>query len=203
MLNKQPIPKEKWLPIKNYEGLYEVSNLGRVRGLKRIIPGGGPHGPVLRAQKARIIKPYFKPKGYGSVSLQKHQKRTVLSIHRLVATAFIGDCPSGLECAHMDGNPTNNNVENLAWVTLSENQHHRKIHGTSNCGERQWKTKLTDVDVLEMLARHKTGELYKSIAKDYQASPKSVYYILAGYGWNHLRNGYNELLNQAILEGGE
>lgn len=110
------MPDEVWKPVVGYEGRYEVSNAGRVRSL--IDTGGKPRvKPMIR--KLRMMK-----SGYLSVTLWNHGKVRLMKPHRLVAEAFL-DKPDGAECVnHINGDKTDNRVENLEWCTLSENTRH-------------------------------------------------------------------------------
>lgn len=103
---------EEWKPVKGFEGCYEISNLGRVRSLPR---------PYC---KGRVLKPKKMKIGYNSVNLSKNSVKTTLYIHRLVASHFIDNPDKKLEVNHKDGDKTNNNVDNLEWVSSSENTQH-------------------------------------------------------------------------------
>ena len=99
---------EKWKPIPGYEGLYDVSDQGRVRSHYR-------GGRILQMTKTR--------NGYPSVSLHKAGRQTTKAVHRLVAEVFLG--PSELHVNHKDGDKTNNRARNLEWCTHAENMTHR------------------------------------------------------------------------------
>ncbi len=115
--------KEEWKPIKGYEGLYLISNLGNVKSASRIRYKGG----VL---KERILKPRQRNKNgknrykYKLVALWKDGKRKDVSIHKLVAETFIPKIAGKNIINHIDGNPENNCVNNLEWCTPKENTHH-------------------------------------------------------------------------------
>lgn len=111
---------EVWLAVGGYEGLYEVSDAGRVRSL----PRGGTRGGVLRGDLHRA--------GYPCVRLSKEGHKTHLTVHSLVAKAFLGQRPDGMECRHINGDPSDNRAENLAWGTSSENSHDMVLHGRTN-----------------------------------------------------------------------
>lgn len=100
---------EVWKPIAGYEGLYEVSNQGRVRSLKG---------------KQKIRKFWKINRGYMSVRLSKNGKSQTCLVHRLVAATFCNK-PEGCDVVnHIDNNPLNNQAENLEWVTQKRNVHH-------------------------------------------------------------------------------
>lgn len=110
--------KGKWLPIKGYEGRYEVSNAGRVRSLDRVeLQKNG----VTRIRKGKILVLKQNDKGYCTVGLSKKCVHKFHLVHRLVAVAFIPN-PLGLCCInHKDCNPSNNNVSNIEWCTYQYN----------------------------------------------------------------------------------
>lgn len=112
--------KEIWRDIKGYEGLYQVSNIGRVKSLERIITN--TLGSYTRAEK--ILVPLKTKKGYYQIHLHKNGVCKTSKIHRLVAEAFIPNPLNKSQVNHIDGNKINNNVENLEWATQEENMQH-------------------------------------------------------------------------------
>lgn len=114
---------EQWLPVPGYEGVYEVSNLGRVRSLDR-------KDNLGRLRRGRVLKLRTDRDGY----LQFHaggKHRRILRVHRLVLLAFEGPAPEGAnEALHGDGNPLNNALTNLRWGSRSENAVDAVVHGT-------------------------------------------------------------------------
>ena len=100
--------KESWQPVDGYEGLYEVSNRGQVR----------------RVKTGRILRPSAKGPGYPAVSLSEHGKVKTRYIHHLVAFAFIGKRPDGMDINHKDCDKENNAVGNLEYISHVENQRH-------------------------------------------------------------------------------
>lgn len=102
---------EEWKPVKGYEGRYEVSNLGRVRSLKRATTNGV------------VLKQTIKH-GYMHVCLSKENKPSTKRVHRLVAEAFIANPMGKPVVNHIDGDKTNNAASNLEWATNSENELH-------------------------------------------------------------------------------
>ena len=111
--------EEIWKDIEGYEGLYQVSNWGRVRSLDRL-------GTDRRKLKGKILSPRERS-GYWCVSLRKDGNNIDISVHRLVAVAFILNPNNFPQVGHKDeknlktSNECNNNVENLEWVTAKEN----------------------------------------------------------------------------------
>lgn len=112
--------KEVWKDIAGYEGLYQVSNFGRVRSLERVVQH--MHSGKLTLP-SKLKEPSFDGR-YLFVVLSKDGKRKQFSIHRLVAETFIPN-PDGLPCVnHKDENKTNNHVDNLEWCTYKYNTHY-------------------------------------------------------------------------------
>lgn len=112
--------QEIWKDVGGFEGLYQVSNLGRVKSLEKKIP----YGYGLRTIPERILKNNVNEYGYLYVRLYKDAKGTKFKIHRLVALTFLEN-PKNKRCVnHKDGNKQNNCVENLEWVTHGENMQH-------------------------------------------------------------------------------
>lgn len=108
-------PTNEWI---DYRGLYQVSNFGRVRSLKRTYKSanGG-----IRYIDEHIVKMYFNHKGYLQVFLYKEGKRKTVFVHRLVAFLFIPNYSNKPQIDHIDTNKSNNNENNLRWVTNKEN----------------------------------------------------------------------------------
>ena len=110
--------QEVWKPIDGFEGLYEVSNLGRVKSLDRYVDNG--HGST-RLAKGRILKPQLVMGGYLQVILCRNCKPSLFKVHRLVYEAFHGKRPEGMEINHIDEDKSNNSLENLNLMTHKEN----------------------------------------------------------------------------------
>jgi hypothetical protein len=104
---------EQWKDIKGYEGLYQVSNLGRVKSLPKI------SGCCFQSEM--LIKPHKDHKGYLYVGLCKNAKYKYFKVHRLVADAFILNPDHKPFINHINYDKANNNVSNLEWVTAKEN----------------------------------------------------------------------------------
>lgn len=113
--------QEIWKDIKEYEGLYQVSNLGNVKSLKRYV---NTNGGAKRLVKEKILKPIIDNTNYYVVSLWKNNVCQRAHIHRLVVETFISNIYHKPYVNHKDGNKLNNNVNNLEWCTPKENNLH-------------------------------------------------------------------------------
>lgn len=109
---------EIWKDIQGYEGLYQVSNYGRVRSLDRYISYKGI-GKALR--KGKFLKPYQADNGYLRVILQKDGKINNFAVHALVMKMFVGEKQANMQINHKDECKTNNNVENLEYCSAKYN----------------------------------------------------------------------------------
>lgn len=114
--------REVWKPVIGFESSYEVSSLGRVKSVMRIIVDR----KCVRIFKGKILKPteHNGKQPYFYVSLSNGGKIRKYLVHRLVAEAFIPNPLCKEQVNHIDGNPQNNSVENLEWCTNSENTQH-------------------------------------------------------------------------------
>lgn len=112
---------EEWRDVKGYEGIYQVSNTGEVRSLDRkcVYSNGDQH-----IHKGKTLTKTINNHGYFYISLCINSKPKKKFIHRLVAEAFIPNPENKGNVNHKDGNPLNNNVNNLEWATYKENSRH-------------------------------------------------------------------------------
>ena len=109
--------QERWLPVVGYEGLYEVSDQGRVKRLARVGKSW-----VL---PERILKGSHNYRGYAQVGMFGKSKK----VHRLVLEAFVGPCPKGMVACHWNDDPSDNRLENLRWDTEKANQADKMRNG--------------------------------------------------------------------------
>lgn len=115
---------EKWMPVPDYEGLYEVSNFGNVRSLDRTVKGRpGTYAKI----KGKTLTPIKNSEGYLRVNLCSERGRKAEFVHRLVAKAFIKNFDNLPEVNHKDENKENNFVENLEWCDSKYNSNYGTI----------------------------------------------------------------------------
>ena len=117
---------EVWRDIKGFEGVYQVSNLGRVKSLDRYVECDDS----IRHYKGRLMKPNKKKNGYLQVNLRRRETNKKYLVHRLVASAFLPNPDSLKTVNHKDENKENNCVDNLEWCTVEYNNHYGKGHRT-------------------------------------------------------------------------
>jgi hypothetical protein len=170
--------KERWRAVVDYEGLYEVSDQGRVKSLPRATTRGG------------ILKPIpYGTLGHLRVNLSKDGKARLHFVHTLVLTAFVGPRPEGKEgCHYPDRDPTNNRLGNLMWGTRLENMMHKTIHGThpDRRGENHPLAKLSDSKIAFIFECSRAGNSQKYIALTLGVDPSEISRVLSGKRWNHL-----------------
>lgn len=121
---------EVWLTVDEFEGFYEVSNLGRIRSLDRADGLGRP-------RRGKVLNPVRDRKNHFSVYMRGGGKGRHRFVHRLVLTAFVGPCPEGFEGCHNDGDPSNNRLDNLRWDSQSGNVLDTVRHGTHRQTKKQ------------------------------------------------------------------
>jgi len=173
------IQNERWLPVVGYEGIYDVSNLGRIRRMKK-----GPGALV-----GRILKESLGDCGYMDVGLHKDGSQHTVKVHRLVSAAFLGECPDGKEVNHRDGVKPNNAATNLEYVTQSENALHAYRNGLKVAvhGERHGSAVLTEEKVHEIRRRLLAKETQASIAKRFHVCRATICHISTGRNWAWLK----------------
>ena len=154
---------EEWRTIAEYEGHYEVSNLGRARSLDRVDCGG-------RSRKGKVLIPNNGT--YIGVCLNKDRRQSFHRIARLVADAFMGECPSGYEVHHKDGDTHNNRLDNLQYVTHEANMRYAFLAGNRG--------RLRADDIQDIFAHERAGLTPTQIAKLYSTDRSLIYRILGG-----------------------
>lgn len=201
---------EIWKDIQGYEGLYQVSNLGRVKSVERFVDN------LVRGhywQEERILKTCKRTNGYADVLLSKDGKRKNFNIHRLVAIAFIPNPENLPQIDHINADKTDNSVNNLCWVTAKQNVNN-PLNMAHLIGENNpfYGKKHTDASKLKMRKNHvsyygalnhasrkviniETNEIFltvKSAGQKYGVSDNSIRNSIrrkhksAGYHWEYV-----------------
>ena len=158
-----------WLAVIGYEGRYEVSSLGEVRSAKTGLP----------------IKRVVATDGYLAVSLFDGQRARTKPVHVLVAAAFIGERPAGLQINHISGDKMNNARDNLEYCSRAENMRHAVRLGLTRGmkGTFHPRAKLTDAEAAAI--RGAVGSL-GAIAKRFGVNKSTIWKIKRGMSWSHL-----------------
>lgn len=177
---------ETWKSVVGYEGLYEVSDLGRVRSLDRSTTVKSRWGSTYGLPNAgRVLKSSAGAHGYQQVILYRAAKKKTHLVHRIVLDAFVGPCPENMEGCHGDGDRENNSLENLRYGTRKENLADRFAHGTVAQGEGVKTSKLTADEVLKIRAIG-TSMSQREIAKIFGVSQYAISCVLLGKSWRHV-----------------
>lgn len=176
---------EVWKDVVSWEGQYQISSLGLVRSLARYDGSGFWRkekflSPVLNSRK--------NPRSaYLWVRFFKKGEWTRFFIHRLVAAAFLPNPENKPYVNHIDGQKLNNTPLNLEWVTGEENRAHAKETGLTARGERAGKTKLTESEVRQLRKLRAEGMSGPKLGAKFGIHVSSVYAILNGRNWKHLK----------------
>jgi hypothetical protein len=124
--------------------------------------------------------------GYKEILLSTEKKRYPYYVHRLVLEAFEGPCPRGMECRHLDGTKTNNNIENLTWGTPKENMEDRDRHGKTARGANHGNSNITEEDVRKIRELRDQGLTLRAIASQFNISYGGVGRICNRITWKHI-----------------
>lgn len=123
--------EERWLPVKDYEGLYEVSDLGRIKSLPKYHGNG-----TKKLMPIKILKSFSNPKGYRIVDLPKNGRRRTTTVHRVVATTFLHPpILMRVQINHKDLVKHNNTADNLEFVTNRENMSHYYLNSAKKTSQ--------------------------------------------------------------------
>jgi hypothetical protein len=178
---------ERWAAIPGFRGSYEASTHGRIRSLDRVIVDR--NGRQKRMQ-GKVLSPGSGDYGRENVQLGKGKGDRV---HALVLLTFLHACPPGLQCAHQDGDASNNHLCNLSWKTPRGNTDDKFIHGTTSKGEAHGRSKLTSQQVADLRRKHHSGISSRLLAAEYNIHERHVRQISSGKKvWKHLSSVQQE-----------
>lgn len=159
-------------------------------------------GEIFSTVKKPVSKNILYPKpyklvlsgdrgGYLMFSPFINGKQNIRKVHRVILETFVGPCPPGMACSHLDGNRKNNNIDNLEWATTIRNNDMKNIHGTVGCGEKHGGSKIKSEDVPSMIAMRKQGQTYKEIADRFNLTPEQASRIIRNKAWVHIPRAKN------------
>lgn len=171
------LPNEIWKDVVGFEGIYLVSNLGRIQSLARD-----------RILENKILKQYINFSGYVIIKLQNNGKIFSRKVHRLVAIAFKPNPNNYSEINYISGVKTENHVENLEWCDHHHNMKHAVKMGLHRCiqGEDIHLAKLTEEQVLEIREKRKSGVSLNQLALEYKVSKTTTSKICLRQTWKHI-----------------
>lgn len=177
--------QEQWKDIPDYEGIYQASDLGRIKSLDRLVR----HRNIYALLKSRIYTISLLNNKYLNVGLNKNGKQRMFLVHRLIALSFIPNPENKPEVNHKGEKPNklDNRVWMLEWATKKENTEHcdnNKLRNPAK-GERVHLAKLTEKEVLEIRAIGKSMSQQK-IAVKYNMTPSIIGKILNRKMWKHI-----------------
>lgn len=181
---------EIWKPVVGYEGLYEVSSLGRVRSLDRdSVFANKKTGVIRRTHRGRLLTPVYDGRGlYKHVNLRKNGVAVSRNVHRLVAIAFVPNPNNLPEVNHIDEDKTNNAASNLEWCDhLYNNRYGTKL--TASQGEKNAMNKFSEETVREMRMVFVPGDPefgLMALSRKYGISPSHTCAILKRRRWGWL-----------------
>ncbi len=171
---------EHWKDIVGYEGVYQVSDVGRV---KTII------GTKCKQERLKSVT-LRKDNGYYIVTLYRNNRGKTKYIHRVVLEAFVGPCPNDHECRHLDGIKIHNMLSNLVWGTRTENSQDTLKHGNhfqpDNRGSRHGESKLIESDIPRIRCLLKDGVAQSEVAIQFGVSQGLISRIKLRKNWRHV-----------------
>jgi len=180
---------ENWRDVVGYEGIYQVSDLGRVKSLDRDSYFIRRGKKIPRKHISRILKQHQNMFGYMTVCLNKPgSKQRSHKVHRIVAEAFIDNQLSYLQVNHIDGKKDNNKIENLEWCNNKQNIVHAYSIGLimPKLGSNSHLAKIKEEDVIKIKKLILSGETLENIARLYNISASMVGRIKANKAWKHV-----------------
>ena len=171
---------EIWKDIESYEGIYQVSNYGKIKSLKRNVLMKGKFNYF---KEEKILNPSTHKNGYLAIGLTKENKTKTFKVHRIVALHFIDNFLNKPEINHIDSDKSNNNVLNLEWCTSKENKEHAVKNKLNAFGEKSSGSKLTEKEVLEIRESNLSPT---ELSEKYKVNKGSISSIKNRKTWNHI-----------------
>jgi len=161
---------EVWKDVPGFEPFYQVSNLGRVKSKDRWSPINGG----LRFFAGKMMKLSLNHYGYLHVSFTINGKGKCINAHQLVAWAFFGEQLPGIQVNHIDGNKQNNSINNLEYVTNSQNIQHACDTGLFNNKKRMKTCRFSDEQIIEIRQLLTNGASSSEVGRQYNCSAYEI-----------------------------
>lgn len=168
--------EEMWKDVPEFEGCYQISNLGRVRSIDRKFKSKDGRNWSI---KGRIDNPTISSKGYFHKRFKYNGKQKNYKIHRLVGLLFLTNSSNLLEINHKDGNKLNNNAENLEWCSRQQNMNHASINGLLP-------RKLDSKKIIIIREKYINGSSKESLAKEFNVTIPCIHSIIIRHTWKHV-----------------
>ena len=168
---------------------YMISNTGVVKRLSTDMwIKSSIKGEYMTNRPDKIMKSHISSGGYLRISLQTKSGSSMFFIHRLIAEVFIPNPDNKPMVNHKNGNKLDFRIDNLEWVTASENEKHAYDNNLKfgQRGSKNPMAKLSEYDVREIKKRLKNGDKPLNISKDYNTNKMNIYKIKSGIRWNHI-----------------
>jgi len=170
---------ERWRSVVGYEEMYEISSLGRARGVDRIDSAG-------RRWRGRVLSPQPAGAGYLYFNLSHAGKTRRRAASRAILESFVGPCPENMEACHNNGVKLDNSVGNLRWDTKKGNEKDKAIHGTRIVGELHKNSKLNSTNVERINDLHRAGYSQDGIGEWLSIGRSAVRKVVTGKTWKHV-----------------
>lgn len=180
------IKKETWKDIEGYEGIYQISDFGRVKSLERIVSYEINGRRRSRLQKESIRKQKINRWGYKSVNLNKDASIKTFEIHRLVATHFLNCNYDGKQVNHIDGDKENNVINNLEFVTPRDNIKHAFENGLIPIRVGR-KLNQEKADKIRREKNSNPNISHADLSMRYGVSVRTIIDVLNNVSWKNLR----------------
>jgi hypothetical protein len=183
--------EERWAPCPfGYDGLYEVSDHGQVRSTDRTVTSRNRWGPIEKHLRGMIRAQNAGAYGYLTVNLSREGKVKIWRVHLLVAAAFLGPRPPGMDIRHGPAGRLVNAVWNLSYGSRAENEQDKIRDGTFrhgiSKGEKNGNARLTGNQVIEIRRRYRAGESQSALGREFGVTYQSIRLVVYRKTWKHV-----------------
>lgn len=174
--------QEEWRGVVGFDDSYEVSNLGAVRSKTRVIVDS----KSTRIFKGKILQAGVQSNDYLGVHLYKGSKSTSRLVHYLVAEAFLGTRPDGMDVDHIDSNRANNSLSNLRYIPIKENRGRPKNPVRKSPSKKGKSNKLTAEQVIHLRQERANGINLSQYATRWNVSLSTIHHAASGRSWKNV-----------------
>lgn len=173
---------EVWADVPGYGNHFQASSMGRIKSKARCVIRKHSKGSIQKFYyKEKILKPTSSDKyGHLRVHIGYNKIKVNVFVHRLVLMAFVGECPTGMECCHLNGDAKDNRIENLRWDTHYQNNQDRKRHGKYASKDSHHGAKLTAEHVASI---RESSLSVNKLTTLFDISKSQIYRIKRNQSW--------------------